>query len=102
VTSDSGISAFLTVQEGCDKFCTFCVVPYTRGPEHSRSPERIIAEAEALAARGAREIMLLGQNVTPIAARIRMEKTWNLARLIAALADVKDIWRHPLYHQPSA
>src|SRR5271163_1065085 len=60
---DSGISAFLTVQEGCDKFCTFCVVPYTRGPEQSRTPERILAEARSLAARGAREITLLGQNV---------------------------------------
>jgi tRNA-2-methylthio-N6-dimethylallyladenosine synthase len=93
VTSDSGISAFLTVQEGCDKFCTFCVVPYTRGPEHSRSPERIIAEAEALAARGAREIMLLGQNVNAYRGTDSHGKTWNLARLIAALADVKDIWR---------
>ena len=59
----SGPSAFLTVQEGCDKFCTYCVVPYTRGAEISRPASDIIAEAEALAKSGAREITLLGQNV---------------------------------------
>ena len=58
-----GYSAFLAVQEGCDKFCTFCVVPYTRGAEFSRSPEAIEAEARQLAARGVREVTLLGQNV---------------------------------------
>ena len=61
--SASGVSAFLTVQEGCDKFCTFCVVPYTRGAEYSRRPEAILREARQLAEKGAREIMLLGQNV---------------------------------------
>ena len=58
-----GYSAFLTVQEGCDKFCTFCVVPYTRGAEFSRTPEAVEAEARRLAERGVREVTLLGQNV---------------------------------------
>ena len=91
--SDTGISAFLTVQEGCDKFCTFCVVPYTRGPEHSRSPERIIAEARQLSARGAREIVLLGQNVNAYRGTAADGKDWNLARLIQAIADIKDVSR---------
>jgi tRNA-2-methylthio-N6-dimethylallyladenosine synthase len=91
--SGNGVSAFLTVQEGCDKFCTFCVVPYTRGPEHSRQPERIIAEARALAARGAREIVLLGQNVNAYRGAGADGKSWNLARLIAAVAEIKDIYR---------
>ncbi|HWY62759.1 MAG TPA: tRNA (N6-isopentenyl adenosine(37)-C2)-methylthiotransferase MiaB [Rhizomicrobium sp.] len=91
--SDTGISAFLTVQEGCDKFCTFCVVPYTRGPEYSRGPERILAEARALAAKGAREIVLLGQNVNAYRGVASDGKTWNLARLIEAMAGISDVHR---------
>jgi tRNA-2-methylthio-N6-dimethylallyladenosine synthase len=92
-TGESGVSAFLTVQEGCDKFCTFCVVPYTRGPEHSRSPQSIIAEARALAARGAREIVLLGQNVNAYRGVDANGQSWNLARLIRAVAEIESIWR---------
>jgi tRNA-2-methylthio-N6-dimethylallyladenosine synthase len=88
-----GISAFLTVQEGCDKFCTFCVVPYTRGPEHSRPPEAVLAEARALAAKGTREIVLLGQNVNAYRGVDASGKSWSLAQLCAALAKIEDVAR---------
>jgi tRNA-2-methylthio-N6-dimethylallyladenosine synthase len=91
--SGTGVSAFLTVQEGCDKFCTFCVVPYTRGPEHSRAPEKILAEARALSSRGAREIVLLGQNVNAYRGTDTKGADWSLARLIEALAEIKEILR---------
>ena len=81
-------SAFLTVQEGCDKFCAFCVVPYTRGAEVSRPPERILSEARDLVERGVREINLLGQNVNAYLA-----DDWTLARLIWALNDIDGLKR---------
>ena len=88
-----GVSAFLTVQEGCDKFCTFCVVPYTRGAEHSRGPEAVLAEARALVAGGAREIVLLGQNVNAYAGEAADGKSWSLARLCEALAPIEGLAR---------
>ena len=60
---DSNVSSFLTIQEGCDKFCSFCVVPYTRGPEYSRPFKQIINEAKELIKNGTKEIILIGQNV---------------------------------------
>jgi tRNA-2-methylthio-N6-dimethylallyladenosine synthase len=86
--SATGVSAFLTVQEGCDKFCTFCVVPYTRGAQQSRPPEAILREAEKLAEKGAREIVLLGQNVNAYDAG-----GWSLAKLCDAIAGIEDIAR---------
>ncbi len=80
-------SAFLTVQEGCDKFCTFCVVPYTRGPETSRPSADLIAEAEALVARGVKEITLLGQNVNAYNGGL------SLSGLIRALAEIEGLER---------
>lgn len=84
----SGPSAFLTVQEGCDKFCTYCVVPYTRGAEISRPAADIIAEAHALVDGGAREITLLGQNVNAWA-----DDSLGLAGLIRALARIDGLER---------
>ncbi|MGB8314764.1 MAG: tRNA (N6-isopentenyl adenosine(37)-C2)-methylthiotransferase MiaB [Aestuariivirga sp.] len=83
-----GVSAFLTVQEGCDKFCSFCVVPYTRGAEFSRSPSQIEREARQLAEAGVREVTLLGQNVN--AYRGEGE---SLAGLIAKLSQIDGIKR---------
>jgi tRNA-2-methylthio-N6-dimethylallyladenosine synthase len=81
-----GISAFVTVQEGCDKFCTFCVVPYTRGAGFSRPAAAVIAEAELLIASGAREITLLGQNVNAYHGVGVDGGVWGLGRLVRALA----------------
>ena len=89
----TGPAAFLTVQEGCDKFCTFCVVPYTRGAEFSRPPERILVEAHKLAEKGVREITLLGQNVNAYRGLTQGGEQWSLARLIRALAKIEGVAR---------
>jgi tRNA-2-methylthio-N6-dimethylallyladenosine synthase len=86
-------SAFITVQEGCDKFCTFCVVPYTRGAEFSRPAAAIVAEAERLAAGGVCEVTLLGQNVNAYRGKGPDGDDWSLAKLLRRLAAVPCIER---------
>jgi len=86
--TNSKISAFLTVQEGCDKFCKFCVVPYTRGPEYSRPSSEIILEAKQLVENGSREIILLGQNVNAYNYRNQ-----RLSDLLHSLSKIKDLDR---------
>ena len=92
----SGPSAFVSIQEGCDKFCSFCVVPYTRGAEYSRSADAILAEVRALAARGVKEINLLGQNVNAwhgAEPAIEGQGAWGLAALLHAIGSVGGIRR---------
>lgn len=91
--STSGASAFLSVQEGCDKFCAFCVVPYTRGAEVSRPAAAILEEARRLAARGIIEVSLLGQNVNAYHGEGPDGKDWGLARLIREVAEIEGITR---------
>ena len=87
------VVAFLSIQEGCDKFCSFCVVPYTRGAEASRPVAAIVAEAERLVAGGAREIALLGQNVNAWHGEGTDGRAWSLARLIRRLAEIPGLLR---------
>jgi len=91
--SAMAVTAFLTVQEGCDKFCTFCVVPYTRGAEYSRPVADVEAEARRLAARGVREVTLLGQNVNAYHGLGTDGRPWSLAQLIGRLAAIPEIAR---------
>jgi tRNA-2-methylthio-N6-dimethylallyladenosine synthase len=88
-----GVTSFLTIQEGCDKFCTFCVVPYTRGAEISRPVAKIVAEAERLAATGVREITLIGQNVNAYHGEGPDGRAWSLARLLYRLSEIAGISR---------
>ena len=92
-TRKRGISAFITVQEGCDKFCTFCVVPYTRGSEVSRPVDKIVAEAERLADAGVREISLIGQNVNAYHGDDIDGRPSSLGRLLHRLAEIPGIAR---------
>lgn len=91
--NNQGPSAFLSVQEGCDKFCTFCVVPYTRGSEYSRPVLSVLDEARRLAARGSKEITLLGQNVNAYHGQAPDGKIWGLGRLIRAVAEIDGVER---------
>ncbi|MDF1598784.1 tRNA (N6-isopentenyl adenosine(37)-C2)-methylthiotransferase MiaB [Mesorhizobium sp. YIM 152430] len=88
-----GVTAFLTVQEGCDKFCTFCVVPYTRGSEISRPVAQIVAEAQRLAESGVREITLLGQNVNAWHGEGKDGREWGLGELLFRLAEIPGLDR---------
>lgn len=88
-----GPAAFLSVQEGCDKFCSFCVVPYTRGAEVSRPVAALVAEAERLAAAGALEITLLGQNVNAYHGEGPDGREWGLGRLLRRLAEIEGLER---------
>ncbi len=92
-TGARGPAAFLSVQEGCDKFCTFCVVPYTRGAEYSRPAAAILDEARALVASGTVEITLLGQNVNAYHGTGPDGKPWSLGRLIRALGEIDGLER---------
>jgi len=92
-TRARGVSAFVTVQEGCDKFCTFCVVPYTRGAEMSRPVIKIVAEVERLAAAGVREVTLIGQNVNAYHGEGPDGAAWTLGRLLERVAELPGIAR---------
>ena len=89
---NSSVSAFLTIQEGCDKFCHFCVVPYTRGPECSRPFNQIINEVEKLIENGAKEIVLLGQNVNAYS-YMKSSKEYRISNLINKLESYSELKR---------
>ncbi|WP_415323440.1 tRNA (N6-isopentenyl adenosine(37)-C2)-methylthiotransferase MiaB [Candidatus Pelagibacter sp. Uisw_127] len=89
---DSKVSSFLTIQEGCDKFCHFCVVPYTRGPEYSRPFDQIINEAKEIVQSGAKEIILLGQNVNAYSYK-NIDREFRLSDLLLELESFKELKR---------
>lgn len=88
---EQGASAFVSIQEGCDKFCTFCVVPYTRGSEFSRPVQAILDEIKRLVDTGSKEITLLGQNVNAFHGENTDGKVWGLGRLIEAVAEIEGL-----------
>ena len=92
IDQTANISSFLSVQEGCDKFCTYCVVPYTRGAEYSRTVKEIYLEAISLVAKGAKEIVLLGQNVNAYHGQFG-DEIWSLGQLIQYLSGVEGLER---------
>lgn len=87
------VTAFLAIQEGCDKFCHFCIVPYTRGAEYSRSVQSLVEEAKVLVSQGVREITLLGQNVNGYHGLGPDGQEWPLGKLIEELSHIPDLWR---------
>jgi tRNA-2-methylthio-N6-dimethylallyladenosine synthase len=91
--NQSGISSFISIQEGCDKFCLFCVVPYTRGAEFSRKPSDIIEEIKKNVDNGSKEIVLLGQNVNAYHGVSQHGLTWRLSDLIAKVAEIDGVKR---------
>ena len=92
-SATKGVTAFLTVQEGCDKFCSFCVVPYTRGAEYSRPVAQVLTEARHAVESGVREITLLGQNVNAYHGESPGGKNWGLGELIRELAELPSLDR---------
>ncbi len=92
-SAPQGVTAFLTIQEGCDRFCSFCVVPYTRGAEQSRPAAAVLGEARRLVAQGAREITLLGQNVNAWHGEAPDGGTWGLGRLLREMAELPGLLR---------
>lgn len=93
VENNQGVTAFLSIQEGCNKFCTFCVVPYTRGSEYSRTAAGILDEAKRLVDAGTREITLLGQNVNAFHGEGPDGKTWGLGRLLREMHEIDGLER---------
>jgi len=91
--TSQGVTGFLTIQEGCDKFCSFCVVPYTRGAESSRPAAAVLKEARQMVALGTREITLLGQNVNAWSAAGPSGETWGMGQLVRALAAIPGLLR---------
>lgn len=91
--TSQGVAAYLSIQEGCDKFCTFCVVPYTRGAEYSRTAQEIIDEAKRLVDSGTKEITLLGQNVNAFHGEGPDGSTWGLGKLIEAVHEIDGLER---------